>query len=133
MRTSAGMSLLEVMVASAALVTGIFTVFGAMGMSSQVRTRSKAQGMAIEAIQAEIELLQTMSYNDVVRLVPSGGQLDFDVKGLSPPKGVVDPGHIQREADSTSTRLHLRVTVEWVDAGGPASVVIHYHHINRGG
>lgn len=133
MRTRTGMTILEVMVASAALVTGIFSVFGAMGTSSQVRHRAKAQGLAVEAIQGQIERLQAMSFTNVGASVPSGATMAFDVPGLNPPKGQVDAGSIQREADSTSSRLHLRFTVDWVDANGPASVVIRYHHVNRGG
>lgn len=133
MRSSTGMSILEVMVASAALATGVFSVFGAMGTSSQVRHRAKAQGLAAEAIQGQIERLQAMSFSNVVSAVPSGASMAFDVPGLVPPKGQVDAGSIRREADSTSSRLHLSFTVDWIDASGPASVVIHYHHVNRGG
>lgn len=133
MRSSTGMSILEVMVASAALATGVFSVFGAMGTSSQVRHRAKAQGLAVEAIQGQIERLQAMSFSNVGASVPSGAVMPFDVPGLTPPKGQVDAGSIQREADSTSSRLHLRFTVDWIDANGPATVVIRYHHVNRGG
>ncbi len=139
MRSSAGLSLLEVMVASATLATGIFSVFGAMGTSSQVRQRANDQGRAVEAIQTEVEYLQSQSFSNVDKMVPplnaSAGSsfLAFDVSGLTPPVGQIDAGKVQREADSTATRLHLRFTVDWVDAAGPASVVIHYHHINRGG
>lgn len=133
MRTRIGMTILEVMVASATLVTGIFSVFGAMGTSSQVRHRAKAQGLAVEAIQGQIERLQAMSFTNVGSAVPAAGAMAFDVPGITPPKGQVDAGSIQRETDSTSSRLHLRFTVDWIDANGPASVVVHYHHVNRGG
>lgn len=133
MRTSRGLSLLEVMVASATLVTGIFSVFGAMGTSSQVRQRANAQGLALGAVQAQIERLQAMSFSNVGASVPAGVAMDFDVPGVTPPAGKVDAGSILRESDSTMSRLHLRFTVDWTDAFGPASVVIHYHHVNRGG
>lgn len=132
-RTAMGMTLIEVMVASVALVTGIFAVFGAMGTSSQVRNRAKAQGQAVEAIQAQIERLQAMSFNSVATLVKAGSGMSFGVTGLQPPIGRLEAGSVIREADSTTTRLHLRVTVDWVDGNGPAAVVIHYHHVNRGG
>lgn len=133
MRTAVAMSLLEVTIASAVFATGVLAVFGAMGASSQVRHRSKAQGQATEAIQAQIERLQATGFGNVRRIVPAGGGMAFDVPGLTPPPGQVEAGSIVREADSTTTRLHLRFTVEWVDSGGPASVVIHYHHVDRGG
>lgn len=133
MRTVGGMTLLEVMVASAALCIGIFSVFAAMGTSSQVRHRARYQGMAVEAIQSQIERLQAMSYNNVAASVPAAGGMAFDVIGLRAPQGQSQPGSIVRENDSTGTRLHLRFTVDWVDAGGPASVVVYYHHVNRGG
>ncbi len=133
MRRTAGMTLMEVMVASVALVTGIFSVFGAMGTSSQVRTRARMQGIAVETIQSQIERLQAMSFGNVATLVPASSGMGFDVLGVPPPAGRSQAGSIIREADTTSTRLHLRFTVDWVDANGPASVVIHYHHVNRGG
>ena len=133
MRSRSAMSMLEVLVASAALATGVFSVFGAMGTSSQVRHRAKAQGLAVEAIQTQIERLQAMSFTNVGSSVPHGAVLAFDVPGLAPPKGQVDAGSIQREADSTSSRIHLRFIVDWTDLGGQASVNIHYHHVNRGG
>lgn len=133
MRSTAGMTLMEVMMASVALVTGVFSVFGAMGTSSQVRARARMQGLAVENIQAQIERLQAMSFSNVATLVPAGGGLGFDVLGATPPVGRSQPGSIVRETDSTTTRLHLRFTVDWVDANGPMSVVIRYHHVNRGG
>lgn len=133
MRRTAGMTLLEVMVASVALVTGIFSVFGAMGTSSQVRTRAKIQGIALESIQAQIERLQAMSFSNVVTIVPASTGAGFAVLGVPLSAGRSQAGSIVRETDSTSTRLHLRFTVEWIDANGPASVVIRYHHVNRGG
>ncbi len=133
MRTQLGMSILEVMVAMAVLLTGIFSLFGAMGFSSQIRHRAKAQGLAVEAIQAQIERLQAMSYSNVCASVPSSSVMEFDVPGLAPPTGQVDAGSIRQETDSISTRLHLRFTVGWIDASGPAEVVVHYHHVNRGG
>ncbi|MBN8525250.1 MAG: hypothetical protein J0M02_07945 [Planctomycetes bacterium] len=133
MRSTAGMTLIEVTVASVALTTGIFAVFGAMGTSSQVRNRAKMQGYAIESIQAEIERIQTMSFNSVATLVPASSGMSFAVTGLTPPAGRAKAGSVIREADSTSTRLHLRFTVDWADPTGAGQVVIHYHHINRGG
>lgn len=132
-RTTAGMTLIEVMVASVALVTGIFAVFGAMGTSSQVRNRAKMQGLAVEAIQAQIERLQAMSYNSVATLVSPTSGMGFAVAGVNQPDGRAEAGSVVREVDSTTTRLHLRFTVDWVDGNGPASVIIHYHHVNRGG
>lgn len=133
MRCISGMTLIEVMIASAALVTGIFSVFGAMGTSSQVRNRAKLQGIAVECIQAQVERLQAMSFNSVCSAVPKTSGMGFDVPGVPTPVGRSQAGSIVREADSTLSRLHLRFTVDWVDANGPASVVIHYHHVNRGG
>lgn len=133
MRSATGMTLIEVMVASVALVTGIFSVFGAMGTSSQVRHRAKMQGHAVEMIQSKIESYQAMSFNNVATLVPAAGGAGFAVPGVSPPPGRSTAGSVIREPDSTSTRLHLRFTVDWVDAAGACQVVIHYHHINRGG
>jgi Tfp pilus assembly protein PilV len=133
MRFVSGMTLIEVMIASAALVTGIFSVFGAMGASAQVRNRAKLQGIAVECIQAQVERLQAMGYNSVCSAVPKDSGMGFDVPGVPTPTGRSQAGSIVREADSTTSRLHLRFTVDWTDASGPSSVVIHYHHVNRGG
>lgn len=133
MRSTQAMTLLEVTAAMGLLIVGLFTVFGAMGTSSQVRHRAKAQGMAIEAIQTQIERLQAMGFASVDDAVPAGSGAGFAVEGLQPTAGRSQAGSVVREADSTSTRLHLRFTVDWTDAGGPSSVVVHYHHVNRGG
>lgn len=127
MRPHAGFSLLEVMLAFAILVIGLFTVISAMGMSSQVRQRSRALGLATQAAQAEIERLQALGFDSTYN-----GKT-FGVQGLQPLPGRSAVGTITRAPDSTPSLLHLIVTLQWLDASGPMETALHYYFVNRGG
>jgi len=133
-RIDAGMSLIEVTVALSVLVLGALSVFSAMGTANEVKNRARSHGLAVEAIQAQIERLQATNFTEVYKSVPAapGGQ-GFDVEGIQLQPGDVNAGRISREADSTNTLLHLTVTVDWWDAQGNASLTVHYYHVNRGG
>jgi prepilin-type N-terminal cleavage/methylation domain-containing protein len=128
-----GLSLVEVMVAMAILVVGLMSLMGAMTTANEVKNRQRSQGLALEAVQAEIEKIQAMTYTQVastIPLEPSG--LAFPVAGLRLRTGDPVAGGITRRADSTSNLLHLTFTVNWVDVQGPCSLSIDYFHTNRG-
>ncbi len=128
------MSLIEVTMALSVLVLGSLSIFSAMSMSSQVKDRAHSHGLATEAIQGQIERLQAMNFTEIAKSVPMApsGQ-GFDVEGLLSQAGDVEAGRISREADSTSTLMHVTVTVRWQNIQGPADLTIHYWHTNRGG
>jgi len=121
------MSLMEVMIAMAVLVTGIMSLFGAMGTANDVRNRSKYHGNALQALQAQIEsqLTQGISVAAQVPLAPSG--TTFPIAGIPLRTGQTNAGTVSRQADSTSNLVHLTFTAAWQDAGGPASLTLHYY------
>lgn len=128
-----GLSLIEVMVSLAILVVGVMSMMGAMATSNEVKNRARSQGLALEAIQAEIEKLQALSFNEIaskVPVTPSG--LGFSVAGLQLQTGMTTAGSMTRLADSTTSLLHLRFTVSWKDVQGPGTLQIDYYHTNRG-
>lgn len=128
-----GFSLLEVMVAMAVLVVGLMSLMGAMTTANEVKNRSRSQGLALEAVQAEIEKIQALSFSEVtgtVPLAPSG--IAFPVRGLGLRTGDSAAGGISRQTDSTGNLLHLTFTINWVDMQGPGSLSIDYYHTNRG-
>lgn len=128
------MTFIEVMIAMTILLIGLMSVFTAMGTSSQVKDRANHQGRAVQAIQEQIERYQAMSFTEVARTIPvAPSSVSFDVPGVPLASGVARAGEIRRELTSTSTRLHLTVTVTWEDIQGPASLTVHYHHVDRGG
>ena len=127
LRFHAGMSLMEVMVAMTVLVTGVMSLFGAMGTANDVRNRTKYHGNALEALQAQIEtqLTQGISVAAQVPLAPSG--TSFAVAGIPLQAGATNAGTVSRQADSTSGLVHLTFTAAWQDAGGPTSLTLHYY------
>lgn len=128
------MTFIEVMIAMTILLIGLMSVFTAMGTSSQVKDRARHQGMAVQAIQAQIERYQAMNFIDVSRAIPVAPRsVGFEIPGMRIPAGATTAGTAQRLATSTTTRLHLSFTVAWEDVQGPASLTIHYHHVDRGG
>lgn len=128
-----GMSILEVMVALTILIVGVMSMMSAMATSNEVKNRARSHGLALEAIQGEIEKLQALSFNEVADKVPAAPSgMAITVDGLRLPSGATSAGSISREADSTSALLHLRFTVNWVDVQGPGSLQIDYYHTNRG-
>jgi prepilin-type N-terminal cleavage/methylation domain-containing protein len=130
---SRGLSLVEVMVALSILVVGLMSVMGAMTTANEVKNRQRSQGLALEAVQAEIEKLQALSYNEVaakIPLAPVG--ITFPVSGLRLFSGDSMAGSITRQVDSISNLQHLTFTVRWVDVQGPGSISIDYYHTNRG-
>jgi prepilin-type N-terminal cleavage/methylation domain-containing protein len=126
-RTRAGMSLIEVMIALVVMVTGVMSLFGAMGTANDVRNRSRYHGNALEALQAQIEsqLTQGISVASQVPMAPNGTA--FAIAGIPVQPGQLTAGRISREADSTSNLVHLTFTAAWQDSGGPTSLVLHYY------
>jgi Tfp pilus assembly protein PilV len=126
-RSRAAMSLLEVMVAMVVLVIGVLSLFSAMGTANDVRTRTKYHGVALEALQAQIEsqLTQGVAVASAIPLAPNG--TSFAIAGVPLQAGKSAAGTISRQADSTSSLVHLTFTAAWQDAGGPSSLVLHYY------
>lgn len=126
-RLRAGMSLMEIMIAMAVLVTGVMSLFGAMGTANDVRNRSKYHGNALEALQAQIEsqLTQGISVAAQVPLAPSGTA--FAIPGIPLQAGQTLAGTVSRQPDSTTSLVHLTFSAAWQDAAGPTSLTLHYY------
>jgi len=128
-----GFSLVEVMVAMTILVVGIMTLMGAMSTSNEVKNRAISQGLALEAVQAQIEKLQAMSFTQAAGAVPRAPSgIAFPVSGLvlRPEDGAA--GSISLQTDSTGNLLHFTFSVNWVDVQGPVSYSVDLYLTNRG-
>jgi Tfp pilus assembly protein PilV len=142
---TAGLSLVEVMIAMVILVIGLSTLFDSMVTSKRVNDRATNQAKAYEEIQAQIEALQYMPFDSIRRDFKG---IAFDVKGLSPQTGAVTCGTITKLSNPnpndtatapnpnkfllTDNVLPLRFRVAWLDDQGPASVETVYVVTNRG-
>lgn len=81
----AGMSLVEVMIALAMLVTVIATLMGTIGSAASVNSTADQRERAVTSTQRLIEQIQAA--NSLYAISQSYANSSFDVQGLSPPTG----------------------------------------------
>lgn len=140
-----GMSLVEVMISMMILAIGLSTLFDSLITSKRVNDRATNQAKAYEEIQAQIESLQYLPFDNLRREFKG---ISFDVQGLRIPEGAVTCGTVTKlsnpNPNDTSTTpnpntfniadhsLPMRFRVSWVDENGPASVETVYIFAHRG-
>ena len=144
-RSRSGLSLVEVMISMMILAIALSVLFDSMITSKRVNDRATNQAKAYEEIQAQIETLQYMPFEDVKRKFKG---IAFDVQGLRIPAGAVTCGTVTKFSnpnpnDTTLAPnpnkflmsekvLPLRFRVAWVDENGPAWVETVYVITHRG-
>jgi prepilin-type N-terminal cleavage/methylation domain-containing protein len=144
--TRHGMTLIEVMIALAILVSAITVVFSGLLTERNVQTQMSNQALAYSEIQAQIE---TYQYLPFVGLQQNFKGAQFDVQGLKAINGKTSVGTVSKVSNpnwydptvsptnpnsfsSSDTVLPLRFRCEWDDSGSPMSCEVIYILAYRG-
>jgi hypothetical protein len=137
---TAGMSLVEIMIACAMLATGLFAGIGAIGNAHFTSQRRANVDTAIAAIQNQIEVLQSQSDDTLQSNFVNSDVFYFPVAGMIPGVNpdaagtqLTDAGMVRRITRVTGAlpRTTLRVSVHWQDQNGPASIEQFFHFTDR--
>jgi type II secretory pathway pseudopilin PulG len=137
-----GMSLVEVMLATAILAASLAVVFSSMLSARNVQSQTQNQALAYAEIQAQIETYQYLPFSG---LQSSFKGAQFDVQGLRKCSGNPSVGTVTKASNSNvwdttltpnnfngDTKLPLRFRCEWDEDNHKMSVEIIYVLTYRG-
>jgi prepilin-type N-terminal cleavage/methylation domain-containing protein len=126
-----GMTLVEIMVASALLATGLFAGIGAIANAHLTSQRSMNTNAAIAEIQNQIEVFQALDDQALQARFAGSDRIYFAIPRLSPgidteisPLPLPEAGVIERVqvVPGSLRRTCLRISANWNDQNGQAMI-----------
>lgn len=127
-------SLLEVMMAVSVLVIALMAIFSAIGTAAQTNRTTADEILVLEAIEAAIEEIQTVSYTMSLRFDGTSYTVP-GVEGANGDEAVVriSIDEIVDGAGDPTGALDVTIDADWLDMQGPRSHMVRYIHTIRGG
>ena len=133
MRSRAGFSIMEVMVAMVMITVALLATITAMGNSYQNNRVTAERDQAMAEIVRQIEILQQMRSTDLYDRVSGTTGYDFAAFGLPAAEGRALPGQVTLASGTTRNdpAMRLTISVTWTGPLGISSISLPYTHVDR--